>query len=135
MIIRSESWHYKWIASKWDYRPASLCWYFWKVVLSIILQSLAGVAIFILGCLIIVMLTSPFWQWFVNGIPLEVSILAFLTWFAIGVTMNRVYRRYLYDSKQLKRKRPVYKEPSLVSQYLHAQHRKICPLLEYEYDQ
>ena len=133
MIIDRNSWHYRWFAERWDHRPRSLCWYFWKVVISI----LAGVAYVILctmlAALVTFILSVPFSQWFLNDIPIGLSVISFLMWFGIGVAANRIYRNYLYDTGQLKRKEKVYKEPSLITAYLDAKHRKICPLLEYKY--
>lgn len=133
MIIDKYSWHYRWCAKHWDSDPKALCWYFWKIVITIIGMFVYGVFMFLLGTLVTVLLTIPFWQWFVNGIDMVFSVLAFLIWFGIGVTANRIYRTYLYDTGQIKRKEKPYREPSLISQYLDAQHRKVCPLLEYKY--
>ena len=73
----------------------------------------------------------PIWQWFLNYTP-EMQVGVMILWSVIGVAVFAKYRIYLYDTGVLKRKTRVYKEPGLVSQYLHAKHRKVCPLLDYK---
>ncbi len=133
MKISKDVWHYKWVASKWDYRPSALCWYFWKLVLTMIWWTVIGVLGTLLGMFAIVVLTIPFWQWLIPDFgDLVMSVVSALMWIAIGSVILYHYREYLYESGQLKQKIRPYKEPGIVSQYIHAKHRKICPLLEYE---
>ena len=133
MKISKDVWHYRWVASKWDYRPLALCWYFWKLVLTMIWWAMAGVFGAAVVSAALWFLTIPFWQWFFpNFSDLMASIFSATMWIAIGSVILYHYREYLHDSGQLKHKIRPYKEPGIVSQYIHAKHRKICPLLEYE---
>lgn len=135
MKIKMSSWHYKWIANRWDEEPQSLCWYFWKIVISIFLMFCGAVTIAVTVPFIISIITIPFWSWFFPGfyIATAFSVLSFLIWVAAGITASYMYRTYLYESGLLIRSLP--KEPGLVAQYLHAKHRKICPLLDYVRDE
>lgn len=130
MKIRYSSWHYKYIAKRWKEHPRALCWYFWKIVISIVLWAVAGVLALIAGSFVLVTLAFPAWQWFFNYDP-DITIASFIFWLVIGVLASGFYRTWLYETGRLKRKPHVYKEPGLVSQYIEAKHRKICPLLEY----
>jgi hypothetical protein len=102
-------------------------------MISMALYLGAGLLLTICGLFVLVTLTIPFWQWFFpefgDGLA---SILSFLGWFAIGIFCSYQYRQYLYYSGGLTRKMPVHKEQGIVSLYIHAKHRKICPLLTYE---
>lgn len=133
MKLRKNSWHYKWIASKWDERPQALCWYFWKLVLTMIWWAMVGAFGAALASGALWFLTIPFWQWFFpDWSDTVASIFSLMIWVAIGSVILYHYREYLYYTDQLKQKIRPYKEPGIVNQYLHAKHRKICPLLDYE---
>lgn len=132
MKIYTDSWHYKYVASKWTTNPEALCWYFWKIVLTMLVFTALGIGACVVAIAALFFLTFPLWQWFFDY-DLDMMVGVFLLWFFVGAVVFAKYRIYLYDSGQLKRKVKVYKEPGLVSEYLHAKHRKVCPLLTYEY--
>ena len=133
MKIKQDSWHYKWIAKRWDVKPKALCWYFWKLILSIVLFTGMSVILAIGGTFLLVGLTIPFWQWFFPEFSDALaSFLSFLMWLSIGGFFSYQYRQYLYDFGRLTRKIRVPTEPGIVSQYIHTKHRKVCPLLKYE---
>lgn len=131
MQIKKDTWHYRWIAHMWDEKPKALCWYCQKLIISIFIWIGAAILAVIAGSFIGWVLTIPFWQWFFpnfgDGL---LSVLSLIGWLAIGALASYQYRQYLYDFGELTRSAP--KEPGVVSQYVHAKHRKICPLLEYE---
>lgn len=135
MKIDMNSWHYRWFARKWGDLPRSLCWYFWKVVLNVIGRAgglTLGAAFLLLAAYIVFL---PLWQWFLPA-PSGVWFVSLLAWVVIGIWVPKEYREYLYDSDQLTKKiaraKP-QKPPSLLVSYMTAQHRKVCPLLEYTY--
>lgn len=135
MKIRKDSWHYKYVAKKWDRYPKALCWYFWKVMLSLFLYfwiamaALGGIAITLF------ILATPIWVWFQGSEGLFFPIVSSAMWIGIGAISLNGVRKWEYESGRLERKPPKVKEekdPGLLSQYIHSVHRKVCPLLEYE---
>ena len=131
MIIKGSSWHYKYIAHRWDSDPNGLCWYFWKIIISMLLIAAISTGGVLLALGAVWFVLFPIWQWFFDYTPKMQAGVALL-WFVIGVAVAARYRMYLYDTDVLQRKKKVYKEPGLVSQYLHAKHRKVCPRLKYK---
>lgn len=132
MEIRGSSWHYKYVAKRWTHDPKALCWYFWKIVLSIFLMAVLGVLSVVVGIGAIIAILFPIWVWFFPHYPVDTPTVATILWLFIGGFSSYTYRQNLYETGRLKRKVKVHKEPGLMSQYLHAKHRKICPLLEYK---
>lgn len=142
MKIKRDQWHWKYIAERWDRYPVSFCSYFRKIVVSIFIMLLAG----IVGSAAVGVAASvalfPIWQFFLDLGIWNTAMFVFSTslYVMAAIFIPYKYRIYLYETGELERKpRPVRikiakpkKEPGLVRQYLTAQHRKICPLLDYE---
>ncbi len=128
MNVYCDSWHYRWIARRWDTLPANLCWYFWKLIFTMI-GRLAQAAIIVLIVVIgFVVLVIPIFV----AAPMPVAFLASAIWLIIGASALYHYRQHLYRIGRLTRKSKEYKEPNLLSEYIHAKHRKICPLIDYK---
>ncbi len=131
MKIKYDSWHYKWIAKRWDEYPKALCWYFWKIVISIFLIAVIGVATILAAVGILIAIFYPIWQfWHYES---GVWLISMCVWGLISGFSLYWHRQWLYSSGKLVKKRKVYKEPGLTQQYMSAAHRKVCPLLDYEH--
>lgn len=128
MKIRTSSWHYRHIASTWEELPQALCWYFWKVVLTMLAMAAIGILMTTIVVFIVVMLTFPIWQFFINYEP-QFQFSSGGIWLLVGGIILYNVRQWEYDTLRLKHPEP--KPPGLVSSYIHAKHRKICPLLDY----
>ena len=135
MKIRTTAWHYKWVARYWDSHPKALCWYFWKVIISIIGRIGQGGLILLAACIALVIITYPVWHWFASDWHETPMVLSFFVWTMAGYVALKAYRSHLYHSGQLIPPKPKpRKEPGLLAQFLTAKHRKVCPLLEYTDD-
>ena len=129
MKINRDSWHFRYIASKWDNYPKALCWYFWKVVLNTIGWVIWGIGMSLMGILVLVVMATPVLGWW--GVPMVVSLLSAVLWIALYIACQYHYRKYLHHVGKIIRPIKPYKEPSLAVQWLDAKHRKVCPLLQY----
>jgi len=140
MQIKKDSWHWKYIAKRWDRYPASLCSYFWKIVLNILAWIGGSVLLSIVAAFVLSIVSFPLWQFFLDFGEFNVAALFLASglYTAALFLIPFKYRIYLYETGQLTRKikprrvRVPEREPGLFSQFIHAQHRKVCPLLEYE---
>lgn len=129
LTINRNSWHYKYFGRQWDRNPRSLCWYFWKVVLTIFWNIIQITFAAIFSLMVLYVLVLPLvqlWHSYDGG----AYAAAFILWALIGWFAIYNYRDYLYYSGKLARPQP--KPPGIVAEYVHAKHHKICPLLKYE---
>ncbi len=130
MRIRYESWHYRFIAKSWDNEPRSLCAYFWKIVISILIGITGSVVALFMSWYLLKALSYPFLQhWMSTGY----ALVSFPLWLAIGIVASYNYRQWLYTTTRLERPdKPPSTPPGLVQSFLVAKYRRICPLLEYD---
>lgn len=130
MKIKTDSWHYKYIAKRWDQKPKALCWYFWKLIISVFAGAILGIIATGVAIGALTILTYPIWQiWLWDSTVIPLSL---IFWGVIGICSSCLYRQWLYETGQIKRKIREYKEPGIVAKYMSAKHRKVCPLLNYE---
>jgi len=130
MEVRRDSWHYHWIASKWNNYPKALCWYFWKIMFSVVLWAFGFFVLTVCALFLLRILILPFSHWFgYFEYTMVDQVIAFVMWAGIGGFVSYQYRDWLvYDGVLPER---VRKPPGLVVQWLDAKHRKVCPLIEY----
>lgn len=135
MKVKTGSWHYKLIDHMDWFHPRSLCSYFWKTVLAMILAPVRAITVIFVVVSMAVVATSPFWwwatdifDWFVMAIivgALEVAAL-------IYVLIEVVHERHYDEIQEGTRERKQHKQPSLLAAWISAKHRKICPFIEFE---
>lgn len=129
MKIKSDSFLEKYVIEFWQTRPKGLCWFFWKVVATVLIQ-IAAILLAALSLFYLLRLaTYPLWAYFLDyspATPFESAVL----WVGVGVYITSCYRQFLRDTGEIAPKPP--KEPGLVTQYVSAVHHKICPRMEYE---
>ena len=135
MIISESSWHYRLIDHMdWDH-PCSLCAYFWKTVLAMIAAPARAILMIFVVAIMAVMATSPFWWWNTDSSSWFIIATAFAI-LEIGLLIHilRVLVIERHDEERSKGERSYKKEkqPSLLSAWISAKHRKICPFLKFE---
>ena len=125
MKLSRDSWHYRylnWLDFYDHCNKYSLCVYFWKVVGGILILPV-GIALAVGAAWV---LTMPLWWWFFD-IELAPVIIAGVIDVGLLSLAWHEYRKDLRAEGKIP-----YKEPSLAAQWVHAKHRKICPLLDLE---
>ena len=137
MQISRNSWHYRLINFLDFDHPDNLCAYCWKTIWAIVFSAFALMAmVFVFGL--------PLWYWLGADIPLVVAIIVggleligvlvciyyaieYAGWWAkLGRQLDRLLPEY--TPKPPKPKKP----PGLFRSWISAQHRKVCPLLDFE---
>lgn len=132
MKIDTNSWHYKYVAVFWDHKPTNLCWYFWKVVLTLAML-LAGGSLAVLGALVTAgYLTFPVWQFYYDGYLFDVAILSSIAWLTatyvvIATLRNRRIAFYRRNTPPQE-----LKPGGLLRSYWRAVKDKVCPFIEYD---
>jgi len=135
MKIDTGSWHYRFHIWAWGYVPRSLCPYVDRLVLGLLLSPLIAVyhalswdaqRVFVIASISVGagLVNYLFLQkWYIAVLAAAIVPLWFLFFWLVD--------RYTSDSHEEPRpRRP--KEPGLLKSWIHAKHRKICPLLEFE---
>ncbi len=133
MIVSKNSWHYRMLSYfPWEiqaWRTYSLCKYFWLVVWTFVfcivclplmaVFAVAGTAFFLWVAL------YPILQiWFPGSVPVAVLSAAVDT--TILVWLWCEYR------KEYVKQDMCSETATLVAEYVHAKHRKVCPILQFE---
>ena len=133
MQISRKSWHYRVIKILGFKHPDNLCAYCWKTIWAIFFGACSLIMVaFVLG--------MPLWYWLGADIPFALAVfvgvlescavLAGIYW-AIEYAgwwekLGRLFPEYTPKPPKLK------KPPGLFRQWISAQHRKVCPLLDFE---
>lgn len=118
------------MVSGWKVQPKGLCWFFWKVVLHSIFLVVTTVGAVWVGFIVLALLTFPIWQFFTDWHWQAWGSSMFL-WSVIGVCLFIAHREWRYVTGDMERPVKVYREPGLLSQWMTAQHLKVCPRMEY----
>lgn len=149
MKINTKSWHYK-IATWGDEdAPRTLCPYFWKVVFKLAVAAFMVIAAFagIFGVGEILMsLILPSLGFAASGIIAGIAnvVVGTIAWagffgtvFVVGYGCVKL-KNYRDNARVEKRMARINaglspdKDPNLVTEFLKAKHRKVCPFLEFE---
>ena len=156
MIVYTDSWHYRWLASTWDKKPDNLCAYFWKCVGTAAAMFGLMSMMAIIAIAVSIVLTSPLWQVF-RSPEGYVQFLAFIGWIAVYWSVQYHYRQWLWrtgrmsewirrhperlsvriekwayrrsEKKANRPKRP--RQPSIVMAFLRAKKQRVCPFIDY----
>lgn len=142
MNINKSSWHYRLNNKMFDTIPTSLCPYFWKTVLALVLISgmstlfifaLTGIGLSILKAFGItsglVLITSPL----IGFVFAVIAIVIIVGFFFLCDHMKSSMRRKKWqrDAKKLEEKANGEYKESLIISFLKAKKEKFCPSLKF----
>lgn len=133
MLISSKNWHYRWYRWFWHRKdqpppePKSLCTYFWKVMLALVLQSLQVIVALsmlalVLIFMVVILIEVP---WGLLAFPIAAT-LAGIVWGIVRLVKHR-------SRKAVKPPEPS-KPPSLLHSYFKAKKAKVCPRIEMKWE-
>ena len=121
MNINTDSWHYKYRGIREFQEPDNLCQYVRQMVYITVLIPLMALTL-LAGTW---MLTAPLWQFIFNASP----ALVFISGVTDIIILSVLWKTYRDANPELfKNKKP----KGIIGVYIEAQHRKICPLIEYD---
>lgn len=133
MKVSTNSWHYRFIRGMGFYPPGNLCAYFWKVVWCCAISASGVVAATVLVALyaycVEFALISLIMQ--LLGYPAGDLFVTFVGCVFMAIPICG-FSFHIYVTWADKQPAKPYRPPSLLSEYVSAKHRKICPLLDFE---
>lgn len=134
MIINKSAWHYK-IQDKTGANPwhrNNLCSYMRGLFLAFVLLGMG----ILMTSMIIFLLSSLLWGWFVPGVTDEMfmggTILTVFIWAASKIYSNDHQDNFWFKNRHITP--PTVKTPSIFIAWIKSLHDKTCPLVEFKDD-
>ena len=140
MKIYYESWHYRFIDRwnrNWDNGTVTLCSYFWNFIFSFIVCFLVVASGTIFSFLGLWSLLAPILQFFTLQ-PERFIIAGYGLWIVIFIISLTLGYLWFYDNSEYMQKRRELakcKQPNFVFEYIRAKKRKVCPIIEFDYEE
>jgi hypothetical protein len=134
MKINKNSIHYK-IASlvcSPKIVPNSLCLYFWKVVLGLVV-ILGGIVVV---CLVLFLISTVLLQFFFEDLEVHALTGGFILVMLLGAILSDIRTKRKIEEEYLRQENmlPTTKEDNLLVAWIKAKKAKVCPQLEF-YDE
>lgn len=148
MNINKNSWHYKLVKNTFNNSgriPTSLCPYFWSVVFRVVVYgAMAFLAVFLASNMLFEPMVSlglsTVWAYIASffasilmsatAVGVGIGVVLGIAWVYDHISEWNSDRKYENAKKEIEdRKNGV--QPSILSAFIKAKHRKICPMLNF----